>query len=206
MGGVVSGITDAVGLTDTKDAGDKAYKASKMSVDAQKEALEYIKQREALPQALREEALTKIGGFYGLGDGTDSQQELIDQAMRTPIYQAIQGTKAGAEEAILRNAAATGGLRSGNVQDALARLSQDIDESALLTAYNQQLQGLTGLANLPSMSRDIAGMIQGIGATKAQGLVDRSQANIAAENQLWSDITGLGKMGFTAAGMGGYGI
>ena len=194
MGDVVSGVTDAIGLTDTEDAGDKARKAAETQAAYQREALEYMKEREKLPQKFREGSLTQLAGIAGLEGGEGSQQALIDRAMESPLYGAMMGGQQAGEEAILRQAAATGGLRSGNVQENLAEFSSNLQNQALLESYNQQLSGLQGLASLPSQATTIAGMQSGIGETLAQGQVARAQANFAAQNQLFEDWTSLAGM------------
>lgn len=194
MSKLVSGVTDAIGLTDSDREADAVRDASKLQAEYQREALDYLKEREAIPQALREEALTGLGGIYGLESGEGSQEELIDRALASPLYRAITGGRAEGEEAILRNAAMTGGLRSGNVQDALYDYNVDLENRALLEAYNQQLQGLSGLANLPSMAREIAAGTSGIGQTLAQGQIGTAQTRAAAENQIFEDVIGVGKI------------
>lgn len=200
MGDIISGVTDAVGLTDTKEAGDAAKKAAAITAGAQQEGLDYLKGEEALPRQLREGALSQLGGLYGLEGGTGSQQQLIDQAMRSPMYTAIMGGQEAGEEAILRNAGATGGLRSGNVQAALATQATQLQNQALSQSYNQQLQGLQGMSGLPSYARDIASGTAGIGRTFGQGLVAQKQADLAAQNQLFEDLMGIGKIGAGAFG------
>lgn len=91
------------------------------------------------------------------------------------------------EEGVLRNASVTGGLRSGNVQDALARVNQD----ALFNVYNEQVSGLQGLAGLPSNANNIADVIGGIGATQAGGLLGAARAQQAGY-QGFSDSVGTG--------------
>ena len=79
------------------------------------------------------------------------------------------------EESVLRNASVTGGLRSGNAQDALARSSQD----ALFSVYNEKVSGLKGLAGLPSNVNQIGNVIGGIGATQAGGILGAGRAQQA---------------------------
>lgn len=158
----------------------KAAKASKSAADtsaaAQMAQLEYLKEREAIPQQFREEALTRLGGLAGLEGGEGTQQQLIDQAKASPFYQEMLGGRQAGEEAILRQAGATGGLRSGNVQDALARFSGDLQNRALLESYNQQLAGLQGLASIPSNANQIGNVMAGIGQTQASGQIAAAQA------------------------------
>ena len=103
VGDIVGGIFGG------DDAADAATDAANIQAQAQREALAYLKETEAIPQAFREEGLKRLGGLYGLEGGVGSQQELIDQAQLSPLYQAIMGTQQAGEDAILRQASATGG-------------------------------------------------------------------------------------------------
>lgn len=128
----------------------------------QQQALDYLRQQEALPSGLRESALASLGGLYN-GSGS-----ITERAMASPLYKAAvqQG-----ENAVLRNASATGGLRSGSASENLAQVNQN----ALVAAYNDQIQGLQGLSSLPSNANTIAGYQAGIGNTLGQGQVAASQ-------------------------------
>lgn len=176
-----------------KSAADASKAAAQTQAGAQQQALDYLMKTEQLPQQFRESALTELAGLYGLngGAGMGSQADMIEAAQASPIYRAIMGTQAGAEDAIMRNAAATGGLRSGNVQSNLARSAQELEQRALLEGYNQQLQernqrisGLQGLAGMPSMAGQISSGISGIGQTLAQGQVAGAQAKQAGLGNL----------------------
>lgn len=129
---------------------------------SQQAARDYLIHQDALPTSLREGALNSLGGLYG-GSGS-----ITDRAMASPLYQAAvqQG-----ENAVLRNASATGGLRSGSTSENLAQVNQN----ALISAYNDQINGLQGLASLPSNANNIAGYTAGIGNTLGQGQVAASQ-------------------------------
>lgn len=77
--------------------------------------------------------------------GAKAQQAAIDQFQQSPMFQALarQG-----EDAILQNASATGGLRGGNTQGALAQF-----RPALLNQQiQQQYQNLAGLSALGQSS------------------------------------------------------
>lgn len=180
---------------------------------AQKEALEYLKEREALPRQFSEDALTKLGGLYGLEGGKGDQQKLIDEAISSPLYQSIMGGLEAGEEAILRSASTTGGLRSGNVQEALYDYNTQLSNKALLESYNQQLQGLTGMAGLPTYAPQIAQGMAGIGATQAggisragevrgQGQIAAGQAQQAGQQQAWGNMMGMANLGVAAYGAG----
>ena len=177
------------------DSEEASQDAAEVQAAYQREALDYLRETEALPRQYREAALTNLGRLYGI-EGTPEEQSAAVESLRgTPIYQAIMGGKEAGEEAILRQAGATGGLRSGNAQDALARYSGDLESKALL----ESLGGLQGIAAIPSNVNQIAALQQGIGTTYAQGIIGGAQANQAGigqgistglgiANLIWSDL------------------
>lgn len=183
-------------------AADAAREASATQAYSEREALEYMKEREAIPQQLREGSLKGLGGLYGLEGGTGSQQELIDRAISSPLYQSIMGGREAGEEAILRNASMTGGFRSGNVQENLYDYNTQLQNQALLQSYNQQLQGLTGLAGLPSNVNAIAERTAGIGQTLSQGQIAAAQAEQAGTQQMIGNTMGMANLGLQAYGAG----
>ena len=102
------------------------------------------------------------------------------------------------EEAILRNQAATGGLRSGDTQDALARNAEELQRQALLTSYNEQLGGIQGLAGLPSNANQIAATTSEVGQTLAQGQTAAAQAIAQGQQAQQSNVLGLASLGLSA--------
>lgn len=165
----MSAVNDVVdqGLRalDPRAPGKAAAKATDQQVGFQREALDYLKESEALPMQFRDEALQAIGGFYGLG-GQDGNQ-YMQQLMKSPMYQ--QAIQQG-EDAIMRNANATGGFRSGNVQQALMNNPMQINQ--------QYLSGLSGLAGR-NASPGIANQLNQMGQTLAQGTIGQHQSNQA---------------------------
>lgn len=67
--------------------------------------------------------------------GPMSQDQLISQAQGSPLYAAIMGTQRAGEQAILRNASATGGLRGGGTIGNLTDFGQQTANRALLASY-----------------------------------------------------------------------
>lgn len=157
-----------------------AQKAANIQADYQREALDYLKQTEALPQQYREAALGAQAGALGLEGGPEAQQAFYDSLSSTPIYNAIMGGQKAGEESILRNQSATGGLRSGNTQEALYDYNTQLQNQAMLQSYNTQMQGLQGLAGLPSLAPVIAQQTGGIGQTLAQGIIGGANSQQAA--------------------------
>ena len=104
--------------------------------------------------------------LLGLGSAT-SQQQAIDALQNSPFFQAQlnQGTNA-----ILQNASATGGLRGGNTQAALAQFAPQL----LQQTYQNQLANLGGLASA------------GLGA--ATGTGNAAQNTAARNSELFGDM------------------
>ena len=100
----------------------------------------------------------------------------------------FQGLVRQGEEAILQNASATGGLRGGNVQGALAQFRPGV-LSALL---QQQYGRLAGLENIGStaninlanargqLGANVANSLTGAAAASAKGMVGAAAANAQA--------------------------
>lgn len=202
VGDVVGGIFGG-----GDDPSDAARDASQIQADYQTKALEYLKETEKLPQEFREGALSQLAGLYGVPGGTGGalpgQQERIDLALQSPVYNAIMGGQKAGEEAIMRQAGATGGLRSGNVQENLYDYNTQLQNQALSQAYNQQITdeqrkiaGLQGLGQLPSGAGQIAGMTAGIGQTLGQGIVGAEQSQQASNQQGWGNLMGLAGLFF----------
>jgi len=150
-----------------------------------------------------QDLISNAGGGGGGGEGdTSGQQDLIDQAKNSPLYAAMMGTQEGGEEAIMRNASATGGLRSGNVQGNMYDYVTQLQNKALLSSYNEQLSGLQGLAGLPSNSSEIAGMMSGIGNTQAQGMTASAAMKAQGMQSGINNAMGLAGLGIQAYSSG----
>lgn len=188
--GTTAGLTGLASLHGGS-AVPTATGAYQTQVSAEQQALDYLMQREAIPQQLREGALTQLGGLYGLGGGVGDRQAFIDQARMSPLYQSIMSGKQAGEEVIMRQAGATGGLRSGNVQHAMYDYNTRLQNKALLESYNQQLSGLAGLAQLPSGAQQIATGMAGIGATQATGMIGAGQTAQAESQQKIDTLMGV---------------
>ncbi len=195
----MSGVWDTITGKSAKKAARASERAAGIAAEGQQEALEYLKQKEALPIQFREAGLRRLAGVYGLPGGAGTQEQLIEQAMASPLYQQqISGIEASvpqAEEAILRTAAATGGLRSGaSVEDmaALAQERQALKNQALTQAYQQQLSGITGFAQMPTNVGQIAQMTAAPAMTEAQGITAGAQARQAANQAMTSNLFMLG--------------
>ena len=141
---------------------------------------------EAGPQAFEQQLA--LAGLRG----PEAQQAAIARVQAQPRFGAL--TQAG-EEAILANAAATGGLRGGNTQNALARFRADLLSDELereyarlggLTAFGQgvsqnlaqlgQASGASGVAAGLQTGQAISGLQGAAGAAQAGGILGQAGA------------------------------
>lgn len=138
-------------------------------------------------------ALEQQQALLGL-TGPEAQQRAIGAISESPMFQAQvqQG-----EQAMLQGASATGGLRGGNIQAALAQfrpsmLSQEIQRQygnlAGMTALGQQSAAGVGSAGMQT-GTNIANLLQQQGAAQAGGVLGQG----AAQQQMFNAIPqGLG--------------
>lgn len=126
--GFISNVIDSI--SGGKKAGKEAQKAAgqlasgieagtAQQVAGRQQGLDYMLGVNEAPSAIRTSSLENLAGLYGLEGGVGDMGTFLDQSRQSPLYAAIMGTRQSGEDAILRNAAATGGLRSGNVQSNL---------------------------------------------------------------------------------------
>jgi len=125
-------------------------------------------------------ALQGMQGLAGLR-GAGEQQASIDQIKQSAQYQELarQG-----EQGILQNASATGGLRGGNVQAALAQFRPSLLNQLIESQYSK-LAGLTSLGQASAAGTAAAGqqsatnignLYSAQGAAQAAGLTGVAQA------------------------------
>lgn len=190
MGGVVDFAKDTFSSITGRRSEKAASKAADTQAAAQREALEYLKEREAIPQQAREGAIGQLGGLFGLQGGDANAVRNIE---RNPIFQATLGLLPLQEEAILRNASATGALRTGGTEAMLA----ENQRQNRLQAFQNTMSGLQGLAGLPSYAPQIASGIAGIGETLAQGRIGGAMARQEALGGLLQAGSRVGAAAFS---------
>lgn len=203
MGGVVDKAVEVgtLGAVETdfsgEEAGKRAAKASRQAAEtqaqAQQNALNYLREREEVPQQFREGAIQSLGGLYGIQGGNE---QALQQAQQSPIYQATIGQQDQMEEAILRNQSATGALRTGATDQMLAENQRNLQLNALQNVAG----GMQSLSGLQSYAPQIANQMTGIGQTQAQGQIAASQARQQASQQGMNNLMGLGQLGMAAYG------
>lgn len=137
--------------------------------------MDFLTERDSLGNQYGDQALTGLNNIYQ-GD-MNAQQDLIDRSMASPLYQQMMLSKEDAGDQIMRNASATGGLRSGNVQSNMYRNDLRYDADALTTSYDDQLSGLSGLVGQRDRNTGaIAGLHSDMGMSYAQQRQAEGQA------------------------------
>ena len=141
----VSSVGSAViGSSAARSAGRAQTQAAEAGVAEQRAAREEMRRLREPYVAAGGPALQAQMAALGLR-GPEEQAAFVAQQEQSPIFQALarQG-----EEAMLQQASATGGLRGGNLQGALAQF-----RPALLNQFlTQQYERLGGMTNLGQKS------------------------------------------------------
>ncbi len=155
-------------------------------------------------------ALAQQQALLGLG-APGSQQQAIAALQSSPQFQALQQQ---GENAILQNASATGGLRGGNVQGALAQFRPALLSGLIEQQYNR-LGGLTSIGQNAAAGVGNAGMSTGAnvanllgrqGQAQAGGILGQQGALTGGINQAFGAVQGAGGFGQLFGGGGGSGL
>lgn len=132
-------------------------------------------------------ALQQQQALIGL-QGAEAQQQAISALEGSPLFQAQvrQG-----EEALLQRASATGGLRGGNIQAALAQFRPQMLQREIETQYGR-LGGLTSLGQQSAAGVGTAGMQTGARVAGLYGDVGAAQAGKElAQGQAFANVLNL---------------
>lgn len=147
-------------------------------------------------------ALAQQQALLGM-NGAGAQRGAIDSIANSPLLQQLM--KQG-EQGILQNASATGGLRGGNLQGALAQFRPAMLQQAIDQQYSR-LGGMTALGqmtnqNLAQLGQASAGGVGAAGMNSANSISGLMQqqgaaqagAGLAQANAMSNAIGGLGGM------------
>lgn len=196
--GMVAGA--AISVVGGVVASNKQKKASQQAADQQSESAqlgveEQRRQFDALQKLLSPYVEGGNKGFAGqqalLGlSGKEAQQSAIQGIQDSPQFAALQQQ---GENAILQNASATGGLRGGNTQGALAQFRPQVLNSLIDQQY-QRLGGLSQMGQASAAGVGAAGMQSGdaISSLLAQQGAAQAGASLAggrADSQMIGGIT-----------------
>jgi hypothetical protein len=184
----------AIGANAAKRAGRQQVQAAETGTAEQRLAREEMRRLLEPYVSAGTPALQSMMGAVGLR-GPEEQAAFIAQQEQSPIFQALarQG-----EEAMLQQASATGGLRGGNLQGALAQfrpallnqfLTQQYERLGGLSTLGQQSAAGVGSAGMTSAS-NIGNLLGQAGAARAGATLGSAQAF----GQGLSDIATIGGM------------
>ena len=187
---IVGGTSLASGALQSKGAkkaGQLQYDASMAGVAETRAAREELRTLLQPYAAAGTPALQQQMAALGLS-GPEAQAEYVAAQEQSPIFQALaqQG-----EQAMLQQASATGGLRGGNIQGALAQSRPQLLNQFLEQQYNR-LGGMTALGQQSAAGVGTSGM-QAAGSIAdilAQGGAARAGATLGA-GQAWGNVLSL---------------
>ena len=204
----VTGVTAAVSIGGSLIKGSAAKKASNIEAASLQAGVDETRAaREELRALLQ--PYTEAGGpalqaqMAALGlSGAEAQQAYVTQQEQSPFFQALS---AQGEDAIRQNASATGGLRGGNIQGALAQFRPQLLNQFLDQQYGR-LGGLTNIGQNSAAGVGAAGMqtanqigtnLANIG-TGFRNIGSYQSGSALAKGQMYGDI--LGSVGGVAKG------
>ena len=200
---IIGGTSLASGAIQSKAAKSAAgtqAAASEAGIEEQRRQFDVATE---LLQPYVDVGLPAMEGLQALAGtlGREEQASAIQALEQGPEFEAM--TRQG-EEAILQSAAATGGLRGGNTQAALAQFRPQV----LSQLINQQYGRLGGLTEIgqASAARQAA-QSTAFGQNIAQGYADVGAAQAGGQlgaAQAWGNV--LGGVGQTTGYLAGKGI
>lgn len=203
--GWVAAATVAAGYMASEAQSDAADSSANAQKDAASQQIsEQRRQFNQIQELLSPFVKDGTGAFEQQGvlsglQGYDAQQKAISDLERSPLYQNM--VKQG-ESGILQNASATGGLRGGNVQSALAQFRPQMLSGLISDQYNR----LSGLSSMGLNAATGTGTF-GQNSTNAISQALEQQGAATAGNYLAQGNAKAGMWGSVgqAAGiMGGY--
>lgn len=155
-------------------AADAQSEASQLGIEEQRRQFDQIQQLLAPFVTAGTGALSGQQDLVGL-HGADAQRNAVALLEESPQFRAI--TQQG-EDAILANASATGGLRGGNVQGALAQFRPQLLAQLIDQQYSR-LGGLTQMGQASAAGVGSAGMQTGSNVAQLLGQQGAAQAGAA---------------------------
>lgn len=187
---VIGGTQVVGGVMQSQAAGEAAgaqTAAAQAGIEEQRRQFDLVQQLLKPYVEAGAPALQQQQALLGLR-GAEAQQAAISALEQGPGFQAQ--VQAG-EEALLQRAAATGGLRGGNIQAALAQFRPQMLQREIETQYGR-LGGLTALGQQSAAGVGTAGMQTG---ARVSGLLGEAGAAEAgrelAQGQAFANVLNL---------------
>jgi hypothetical protein len=194
IGDVVGGITGASQAADAAErAGQTQAAASQAGIDEQRRQFDALVELMAPYVTAGTGAMGQQQALIGL-QGAEAQQQAIQGFEQSPLFQSL--TQQG-ENAILQNASATGGLRGGNVQAALAQFRPMALNSLIEQQYGR-LGGLSSMGQASAAGQAASGLesasnIGNLLANQGAALAGGQMAQGGVVRQTFGDLLNIGK-------------
>ena len=195
-------ISGAMASDAAGDAADAQSASARAGIDEQRRQFDAI--RELLQPYTQSGvgALGQQGALIGL-NGAGAQQGAYQGIENSPAFQAMmqQG-----ENAMLQNASATGGLRGGNLQGAMAQFRPQLLAQQIQSQF-QNLGGLTSIGQNAAAGVGNAGMSTGANIANLMGQQGAAQAGGAlGQASAWGNaLGGIGQGVGMYGALGGFG-
>ena len=188
-GSIITGAISANAQSKAAEGASQAQlEASRLGIAEQRRQFDAFQKALGPYAQAGERSLERQETIAGLR-GPEAQAEFIKEIEGSPAFEA---TARQGESAILQNASATGGLRGGDVQGALAQfrpqllaqfISREYDRLGGLTQIGQSSAAGVGAAGLQT-GQNISGLLGEAGAATAGNIL--TQGNIQAG--MWGTV------------------
>jgi len=194
IGNVFGGITGAKQAGKAAEAAGRTQAAAAQGgIDEQRRQFDQLIELMAPFVAAGQPALEQQQAFLGLG-GAEAEQAAIERISGGAGFQ--ESVRQG-ENALLQNASATGGLRGGNIQAALAQFRPAMLNQAIEQQYNR-LGGMTTLGQNAAAGQATSGMssasnIANLLANQGQAIAGGQIARGNTARQTFGDLMQIGK-------------
>lgn len=201
-GAVVGGVMSGNAQRDAANTAASAQtESAQLGIDEQRRQFNAIQKLLSPYVQSGENALASQMDLIGL-NGPEAEQAAVQ---RIASGERFIGQIAQGENALLQNAAATGGLRGGNLQAALAQFRPQMLSSAIESQFNK-LGGIAGLGQASAAGVGAAGQQTGSNIANLYGQQGAAQAGAAlasgqAQANMWGNISSAIPL---ALGVGGY--
>lgn len=194
IGDVVGGITGAKQAGEAAErAGQTQAAAAQAGIEEQRRQFDKLVELMAPYTTVGVPAMTAQQALLGL-QGAPAQEQAIAALESSPQMQALiqQG-----ENALLQQASATGGLRGGNIQAALAQFRPEMLSKMIQQQY-QNLGGLTQIGQASAAGQAAAGMqsasdVANLLANRGAALAGGQIAQGGVARQAFGDLLGIAK-------------
>tara|TARA_R110002096_G_scaffold348565_1_gene541825 strand:- start:143 stop:802 length:660 start_codon:yes stop_codon:yes gene_type:complete len=175
-------LSDVGGGLTGSTAADAIQKASGQQMAGIGQAERYLGDYYDPIQQNQTQARDMLSNYFMNGSS-----DMYNQAAQSPQYDYLRGI---GEQGVMRNASATGGLRSGNANQALAQSNQGV----LQGLVDQNLQGLQYFNNQDAGQGTLADLMMQKAGVQAQGTAGAGQARQAGMGNMMNLAMGAGQM------------